>query len=198
MCLFSSGRKCLLWGLLPALFFGGGQEKAAAAESPRTLSPFIQSIFPRGGRQGTEVEISIQGKYLGGACEIRFSGTGVKGKVLDASESQVKALVNISPDAPVGRRDLRVLTPRGAIRATLSSRMFTSSVLPQSWREKFRITATSRRSARSNWATMSTRSLVSKAFVKTSRSIPTWQVSTIPLPTRLLRNSLRPININMY
>ena len=103
-----------MWALLLAFFFGGGQEKAAATESPRTLSPFIQSIFPRGGRQGTEVEISIQGKYLGGACEIRFSGTGVKGKVLDASESQVKALVNISPDAPVGRRDLRVLTPRGS------------------------------------------------------------------------------------
>ena len=85
-----------------------------AAESPQTLSPFIQSIFPRGARQGTEVEISIQGKYLGGAYEIRFSGTGVAGKVLDASESQVNVLVNISPDAPVGRRDLRVLTPRGS------------------------------------------------------------------------------------
>ena len=84
-----------------------------AAESPQTLSPFIQSIFPRGARQGTEVEISIQGKYLGGAYEIRFSGTGVAGKVLDASESQVNVLVNISPEAPVGRRDLRVLTPRG-------------------------------------------------------------------------------------
>ena len=91
MCLFSSGRKCLLWGLLPALFFGGGQEKAAAAESPRTLSPFIQSIFPRGGRQGTEVEISIQGKYLGGACEIRFSGTGVKGKVVAGGPGTGKA-----------------------------------------------------------------------------------------------------------
>src|SRR6266540_435048 len=108
----SSRWQCSLWGLLLASFFWG--RPAAAAESPRTLAPFIQSIFPRGGRQGTEVEISIQGKYLGGACEIRFSGTGVKGKILDASESQVKALVNISPAAPVGRRDLRVLTPRGS------------------------------------------------------------------------------------
>lgn len=111
---FSFHRKCFLWGLLLALFFGGRQERAAAAESPRTLSPFIQSIFPRGGRQGTEVEISIQGKYLGGAYKIRFSGTGVAGQVLDASESQVNVLVSVSPDAPVGRRDLRVLTPRGS------------------------------------------------------------------------------------
>ena len=111
---FSFHGKWFLGGFLLVLFLGGRQEKAVAAESPRTLSPFIQSIFPRGGRQGAEVEISIQGKYLGGAYEIRFSGTGVAGKVLDASESQVNVLVNISPDAPVGRRDLRVLTPRGS------------------------------------------------------------------------------------
>ena len=85
-----------------------------AAELPQTLSPFVQSIFPRGARQGTEVEISIQGKYLGGAHEIRFSGTGVAGKVLDASESQVKVLVNYLARCSRWRRDLRVLTPRGS------------------------------------------------------------------------------------
>jgi len=111
---FSFHRKCFVGAFLFALFFEGSQERALAAESPQTLSPFIQSIFPRGARQGTEVEISIQGKYLGGAYEIRFSGTGVAGKVLDASESQVKMLVSISPTAAVGRRDLRVLTPRGS------------------------------------------------------------------------------------
>jgi hypothetical protein len=99
---------------LLAAVFAGGQEEGIAAESPQTLSPFVQSIFPRGARRGTEVGISIQGKYLGETYEIRFSGTGVAGKVLDASESQVKVLVNISPDAAVGRRDLRVLTPRGS------------------------------------------------------------------------------------
>src|SRR5262249_2708794 len=83
-------------------------------ESPRTLSPFVQSIFPRGGRQGTEVEICIQGKYLGDTSQLWFSGTGVKGKVLDSSESQVNALVKISSDAPVGRRDLRLISPRGS------------------------------------------------------------------------------------
>lgn len=107
-------RKCFLWTFLLTLFTEGAQDKGLAVESPPTLSPFIQSIFPRGARQGTEVEISIHGKYLGGAHEIRFSGTGVAGKVLDATESQVNVLVNISPHAPVGRRDLRVLTPRGS------------------------------------------------------------------------------------
>jgi hypothetical protein len=111
---FSVHRNCLVGAFLFVLFFEGTQEKDVAAESPQTLSPFIQSIFPRGARQGTEVEISIQGKYLGDAYEIRFSGTGVAGKVLDASESQVKVLVTITPTAAVGRRDLRVLTPRGS------------------------------------------------------------------------------------
>ena len=107
-------RRCFVGAFLFALFVEGHQERALAAEFPQTLSPFIQSIFPRGARQGTEVEISLQGKYLGDAYEIRFSGTGVAGKILDASESQVKVLVTITPNAAVGRRDLRVLTPRGS------------------------------------------------------------------------------------
>src|SRR5262245_51957559 len=107
-------RNCLVGAFLFVLFFEGTHERGVAAESPQTLSPFIQSIFPRGARQGTEVEISIQGKYLGGAYETRFSGTGVAGKVLDASESQVKVLVNVSRTAAAGRRDLRILTPRGS------------------------------------------------------------------------------------
>ena len=108
---FSFHRKCLVGTFLFALFVEG---RAVPSESPQTLSPFIQSIFPRGARQGSDVEISIQGKYLGGAYEVRFSGTGVAGKVLDASESQVRMLVSVSPTAAVGRRDLRLLTPRGS------------------------------------------------------------------------------------
>ena len=108
---FSFHRKCLVGTFLFALFVEG---RAVPSESPQTLSPFIQSIFPRGARQGSDVEISIQGKYLGGAYEVRFSGTGVAGKVLDASESQVRVLVRVSPIAAVGRRDLRLLTPRGS------------------------------------------------------------------------------------
>lgn len=107
-------RKWFLGVFLLAPIFAGAPEEAKAAESPLTLSPFIQSIFPRGARQGTQVEIVIQGRYLGGACELSFSGTGMAGRVLEASESQVRAVVSVSSDAPVGRRDLRVLTPRGS------------------------------------------------------------------------------------
>ena len=79
-----------------------------------TLSPLIQSIFPRGGRQGSRFEISIQGKNLQGASRIQVSGTGVECRILRSTESEVRAQVTISPGAAIGRRDLRVLSPRGS------------------------------------------------------------------------------------
>src|SRR5262245_34708547 len=87
---------------------------AFAAEPAPVLSPMIQSIFPRGGQQGHKLEIVIQGRHLERASEIRVSGAGVRGQVRDSSESQITAVITISADAPVGRRDLRVLTPQGS------------------------------------------------------------------------------------
>jgi hypothetical protein len=86
----------------------------AATESVPTLSPFIQSIFPRGGQQGQELKILIQGSHLEKTSEVRVSGEGVRCEVMDSSESQITAQVTIAPNAPVGRRDLRVITPRGS------------------------------------------------------------------------------------
>jgi IPT/TIG domain-containing protein len=84
-----------------------------AADSVPTLSPFIRSIFPRGGQQGHELKILIEGSDLEKTSEVRVSGQGVRCKVMDSSESQITAQVTIAPNAPVGRRDLRVITPRG-------------------------------------------------------------------------------------
>ncbi len=104
------------WGLPAILCFCllGFSQAVRAADSTPTLSPLIQSIFPRGGRQGSESEVSIQGRYLEGASEIRVSGTGVAAKILHASESKIKAKVSIAGDASAGRRDLRIITPRGS------------------------------------------------------------------------------------
>lgn len=85
-----------------------------AAEPPRPLSPFIESIFPRGGGRGTEFELRISGRYLGQASLVRISGEGVTARLLDGSESAVRARISISPEAKVGRRDLRVVTPNGS------------------------------------------------------------------------------------
>ncbi|HTM47341.1 MAG TPA: PPC domain-containing protein [Bryobacteraceae bacterium] len=84
-----------------------------AAEPLLPLQPSIQSIFPRGGQRGTEFEVSVEGKHLGGATELRFSGEGVSARILDSSESRIKARVTIRTGAAVGRRDLRVATPQG-------------------------------------------------------------------------------------
>jgi hypothetical protein len=86
----------------------------SAAHAQTAPNPFIQSIFPRGGRQGSEVRIEIGGRNLGGATEIRVSGRGVACQILEASDSKVVARARIAPNAAAGRRDLRVLTPRGS------------------------------------------------------------------------------------
>ena len=86
---------------------------ASRAEPPRSLQPVVQSIFPRGGRQGTEFDIVIRGKYLSGVSQLRFSGGGVRARIIECSDSQIDARVIIDAEAPVGRRDLRVFTPQG-------------------------------------------------------------------------------------
>ena len=85
-----------------------------AVEPPQPDSPFIESIFPRGGRQGTQFQIEIAGKHLVGASAIRVSGQGVSAAVRESSDKLVTAQVSIAHDAPVGRRDVRILSPRGS------------------------------------------------------------------------------------
>src|SRR5438874_3696796 len=99
--------------VLLVVLFVAAVQLAAAVEPPLPLQPSIQSIFPRGGRLGTDFEIAIDGRRLVGATALRFSGTGVNGKILDVSESRIKAQVSIRSDAAVGRRDVRVVTPQG-------------------------------------------------------------------------------------
>ena len=87
---------------------------AWAVEPPHPDSPFIESIFPRGGRRGTQFEIEIAGKHLAGASAIRISGQGVSALVRESVDKLVTAEVSIAPDAAVGRRDLRIISPRGS------------------------------------------------------------------------------------
>ena len=87
---------------------------AWAVEPPHPDSPFIESIFPRGGRRGTQFEIEIAGKHLAGASAIRVSGQGVSARVRESTDKLVTAEVSIAPDAAVGRRDLRIISPRGS------------------------------------------------------------------------------------
>lgn len=84
------------------------------AGSAPPLQPVIQSIFPRGARQGSETVISIRGKYLEGATALRVSGAGVNAEILNNTESEIKARIRVDGRAGAYRRDLRVFTPNGS------------------------------------------------------------------------------------
>src|SRR5581483_1873736 len=62
---------------------------------------------------GTELDVTIQGKHLGGPSQIRLSGRGVTARIVNSKESEITAHLTLAADAEVSRRDLRVFTPQG-------------------------------------------------------------------------------------
>ncbi len=54
--------------------------------------PYLDFLFPFGGKRGSSVELQLKGRNLDGAD---------------------KMLISIAPDAPLGRQDVRAHTPRG-------------------------------------------------------------------------------------
>lgn len=128
----SSRRTRWLWpSLLVLSLFAPG---AAITASARDYDPHIMYLFPAGGQQGTTVEgVMTRGRGLEGTSEIRISGAGVSAQVLAIEEPDTRLLqrsknrqdqaenpnvvkfsVTIAPDAPLGARDLWLITPKGA------------------------------------------------------------------------------------
>jgi hypothetical protein len=86
----------------------------AFGQAASSQGPFVSSIIPRGARQGASVGVTIRGTSLGLTEQITLSGDGVKATVLDATETQVCALITVAADAALGLRDLRVIGPAGS------------------------------------------------------------------------------------
>ena len=107
---------------------------AAAADETekKNYDPHITYLFPAGGQQGKTVEAMIRGRGLEGATEARISGPGVTAKVLaieepstklaqrsanrqDSSDNPnvVRLAITVAPDAVLGERDCRLVTPKG-------------------------------------------------------------------------------------
>jgi hypothetical protein len=85
----------------------------ADAQPPQ---PAIKFIFPAGGQRGKCVDVIVNGTGLQGAGAVRVSGEGVSGRVLKVENpSLLRIAVTIDPDATVGERDLRVMTPAGGV-----------------------------------------------------------------------------------
>ncbi|MCG3179112.1 MAG: hypothetical protein BIFFINMI_01443 [Phycisphaerae bacterium] len=56
---------------------------AAAQGQVGRQSPQIGFVYPAGGQRGTTVDVTVGGQFLGAAAEVRISGLGVSGAVVD-------------------------------------------------------------------------------------------------------------------
>ncbi|OHB86668.1 MAG: hypothetical protein A2V98_10945, partial [Planctomycetes bacterium RBG_16_64_12] len=76
--------------------------------------PHINFVFPAGGQRGTTIETTVSGTDLQDADAVHVSGAGVTGSVVNVEDpNTVRISVALAPDAELGERDLRVLTPGG-------------------------------------------------------------------------------------
>lgn len=99
----------------------------AQAAQGQTCWPMILSTYPTGGQRGKTVEVTVNGaQNLYGAKQALFEGAGVNAEVLpheqkpDPNKPNAKPVLNavtmrvtIAPDAPLGVREFRLVTPRG-------------------------------------------------------------------------------------
>jgi hypothetical protein len=87
---------------------------AEAQKRRQRFEPHIEYVFPAGARRGATVEVTLGGVNLQGAHTVRVNGAGVAGainKVLNPKT--VKATLTVAPDAALGEREIRLLTPIG-------------------------------------------------------------------------------------
>ena len=74
----------------------------------------LDSVIPRGGQRGTEVDIVLRGVKLGGARALLFGPGGIDVLTLEAVKNdQLKVRIAIAPDADLGPRAVWVRTAAG-------------------------------------------------------------------------------------
>lgn len=104
-----------VWFCLTLAFLSAA---ALAQQSAR-----IGYIYPAGSRQGAELELVIGGRSLSGIVSVYVSGKGVQTFAFGYAKPEnaptpaiaetVTLRMTIAPDAPSGRRELRLETPSG-------------------------------------------------------------------------------------
>lgn len=88
---------------------------AMAADSKRPpMRPQVQGVYPHGGQRGTSVEVTIRGRELQGASEIRFATPKLSTEILAAEHNQVRARFHLDSKAEPGRTDFRLIAPHGS------------------------------------------------------------------------------------
>lgn len=84
------------------------------SSTTKAASPNLGGIAPRGWQRGTEVELTFTGARLTDAKELLFYNKGIENtKLTVVSDTQLKAMVKISPDADLGEYGIRVRTATG-------------------------------------------------------------------------------------
>ena len=107
--------------------------------SPRLIKaqavPELTSISPQGGQRGTNVEITLKGKNISKATALLFAGEGISAEIGEKAgeaavffsgkgvsghipnDSRLVAQVTIAPNAALGMREVRLVTPKGVSNA---------------------------------------------------------------------------------
>ncbi|MFN3651177.1 MAG: pre-peptidase C-terminal domain-containing protein [Armatimonadota bacterium] len=96
------GAVCLALGPLPA-----------AAQAPS-----LNAVYPPGGKAGTEVTAAVSGAALTEVREVLVSGSGVSASPgMGGAAASLPIQLTIAADAPVGPREIRVVTAKGVSNA---------------------------------------------------------------------------------
>jgi hypothetical protein len=107
----------LAWTILAAAAICS-EPKSAPKTKPE---PKISSIYPAAAQRGTTFQAQLRGTSLAGA-QVAFEGEGIEARVLSlepespaepAAKAVLRLQVSVAADASLGRRDFRVVTPRG-------------------------------------------------------------------------------------
>ena len=87
--------------------------RPAEAQPPQP-QPVITFVFPAGASRGQTVEATINGRDFQSANGVRITGPGVTANIVQVvNPNAVKVSFAVAPDAELGERDLRLITPGG-------------------------------------------------------------------------------------
>ena len=76
--------------------------------------PYLDSIFPLGGKRGTENTIAASGRNLADVASMQVSiAPNAPDPLEEGVDDDWSMQVSIAPDAPLGVQDVRVMTPSG-------------------------------------------------------------------------------------
>ncbi len=83
-------------------------------QAPPANQPVINVLTPSNANQGVSTQITIQGTNLAGATAVNFTpSTGISVGSIQASATQVSAVITIATDSLVGTRNVSVTTAAG-------------------------------------------------------------------------------------